>query len=604
MSQFMNTPNADLYALLAQEAAQNRLRGGGGTNVGAGSSSEIDILTAQGDLAERAAQREHGRDYSKSLLDLMLGDTMAQRQHMRGMEMKNLEQANAKDLQALEQSGLERRLAIEQSGALDQIELTNKGRMDLADFERKAAAAALEKEAELNLRNELRLAELRLAAQQATGDKAVQIQQEIDDLEKEGIAREQKMQAVQRRIAESNPQAKLELQGASDRLQKLMEAQAAVKENFERAWDKDGASIMSDFKATAMATPAMNMWQGMGENIMTMREGLGEAMGDADKVSDTAIRYAFGLPLAKGLAEGANYDALAAAVRSGRSGQKFGGALLDAVSTGQGDVWGQLASLALPEYDKAANNFALKGMTDLFFKTLAGSGLSVDAVSGRAEVQKLFGLLMDTSTATNLDAADFQKSVRDRVMSASQAMYGTRAGDSSSQLVEALYAFIDKVGTAQAGSILNEKGGVDVNSVRNAAMQYVFERAASLRSALDAGTGKAYFTHKNLTDALARLKEVRTADQFEPSLLLRGQSQTDETLRQLIGAGTMGRLSALDTSLQELRGLQATESDLKLADAQKKAALERALESARLAGNKEQLRMIRDELKKLEKPAP
>jgi hypothetical protein len=602
MSQFMNTPNADLYALLAQEAAQNRLRGGGGTNVGAGSSSEIDILTAQGDLAERAAQREHGRDYSKS--HLMLGDTMAQRQHMRGMEMKGLEQANARELLGLEQSGLKERLAIEQAGALDQIRLTNEGRMDVAAFEAKAAAAALEKEAELNLRNEFRLAELKLAAQQATGDKAVQIQQEIDALEKEGIAREQKMQAVQRRIAEGNPQAKLELQSASDRLQKLMEAQAAVKTNFERAWDKDGASIMSDFKATVMATPAMNMWQGMGEGIMTMREGLGEAMGDADKVSDTAIRYAFGLPLAKGLHEGANYDALAAAVRSGRVGQKFGGALLDAVSTGRGDVWGQLSSLALPEYDKAANKFALKGMTDLFFKTLAGSGLSVDAVSGRAEVEKLLGLLMDTSTATNLDVADFQKSVRDRLMSASQAMYGTRAGDSSPQLVEALYAFVDKVGTAKAGSILNEKGGVDVDSVRNAAMQYVFERAASLRSALDAGTGKAYFTHKNLTDALARLNEVRTGDQFEPALLLRGQSQTDETLRQLIGAGTMGRLSALDTSLQELRGLQATESDLKLRDAQKKAELKRALESATLAGNKEQLRMIRDELKKLEKPAP
>lgn len=604
MSQFMNTPNAELYALLAQEAAQNRLRGGGGTNVGAGSSSEIDILTAQGDLAERAAQREHGRDYSKSLLDLMLGDTMAQRQHMRGMEMKNLEQANAKDLLGLEQSGLERRLAIEQSGALAQIERTNEGRMDLAAFEAKAAAAALKEEARLRLENDLRLAELQLAAQQATGDKAVQIQQEIDALEKSQIEGEQKMLAVQRRVAEGKPQVMLEMRAILDTIGAMRNAQGQIRQGITQAWNEHAPSIVSDFQATHMAPRSLNLYQGIGKGFTMLGEGIGEWLGTSDTVRDTDIRSAYGLPLGTNIPEDVN-PILAAAVRAGRgSGPRFGGSFVEAVTTGGGDLYSQVLNLGAPEYDQKANNFALRGMTDLFFKILASSGVSVDAVAGRAEVEKLLGLLMDTSTATNLNSADFQKSVRDRVMSASQAMYGPRAGDTSSQLVESLYAFIDKVGTAKAGSMLNEKGLVDEQSVRNAAMQFIYERAASLRSALDAGTGKAYFTHKNLTDALNRLEEVRTGDQFEPALVLRGQSQTDETLRQLIGAGTMGRLSALDASLQELRGLEAENTGRKLEDAQKKKHLTELLGRAKLKGNEEYLRRIQAELEKLEKPAP
>ena len=483
---YTSSPNAEIYALLAQQNEQ---------------------------AANRAARFADGGSYSGAGANVSVNDILgmlsrAQDQSTRAKAMDALSQRVA----AREQMGLQ-----QQQGAWQ------------LDMQRAAMEEVARKKMELNLQ------EVQLNAQLATarGDARQPLLDELERLEQSKLDLNSRELSANSLLVQRNTEAARDF---ATRLKELRDMQGAMTQ-----WNKgiDEASKLEDFLAEYMKNPAKG---GMGP-----QSALGGALGGSDmgmgKLKEGVFRFGEWISeLFSGntvadmelMSYLRNSPAAANMVAAAGQNKTF----LAALKAGGGSSIGleQASDLA------SANRASAQMLSDLFTRALVNSGTQVDVPAATLASEKLIGEMIDLSNSANLKPEEMATRMNNALKQASTSIFGNIEGEKGlPKLAEALDAVLKKAGMLSgklsAGAV-GAGGRVGMQELQNAAAGYIFGQASSLRNVLRTGVAGKIMTADQLASALGYMEGVydpRTQQMDVGLLPLEATTEGGRALRAALG---------------------------------------------------------------------
>lgn len=504
MNPYMTNPNAELYAMLGQRAANLDRQGGG---VSAGSGIELDLLDKQAALAELAMVRGEDRAGRARALDAITrrGEMQTQEEFMMRMAERqrqlildeqdiNLELANA-DIASTE--GLLAKLAEKQK--------------TLYDFNTRKLAA----EAEMARRNP---------------EMAKQYSQ---------------------RIREVSELAK-GLSTFKDQFGKSLNAETTIT-NFLANPNKGGFLPESGGGSILMT-------------LAGMAEGVQDFFGEdaVDKPSLRRMPELFGSGGrdmvaaaldSKGLADGlrtAGFD-----IKSLNFDPSGGGLAFD------GPNPFEVGSAA---QRMGADRFSNNVLSELAVTGLANSGANINIEKSQAAMTKLIGELNDISrSSVPMKAADVSARLKPILDNAATEIFGETPEQATPKLVELLDETFKAARTQAgkyAGAIL-DNGEITRKSIQNAAIGKALERGGALGYILQAGTKNQVLTSTTLQSILGMTKEESLVDpdtgRINYGLLdLDPNSEMGALIRGALGSKTTAQIEDFLKFVRSNKQTQAT----------------------------------------------
>lgn len=508
MNPYMTNPNAELYAMLGQRAAN--LQQQGGSYVGAGSSNDIEIMNQRDALDAMSDVRDEGRMRRMMALQSIAGRRQARDEAELNRQIMEDVARQKMDL-LLQEQDLNMKLAAADDPSDEALNLKLRQIQDrMADINRRETAA----NAALASRNQ--------------------------EFGKEFMARTGELK-----------QMSTALDTWRGKIDKEANVAAAIDE-FRSNPNKGSFSPLSGFtKLGALGGGAM-------ESLFEFFTG--------DRVADAQIEAALGVGgiLTPGdTLSGKNVGLLASAVR-----MKAGGGLLGVVKDSKfsGYVGDTLQRISGAEYQKDADRFSSQLLSDVVSKGIANAGTDFDMNLGGQQIQKVLGELADVARSGNLKPDEVAGRIIPRLEEAARVIYGPAEGRNAlPKLVEAMDVMLSKA-ASQANELIpmvfKEGGVVDVSSIQNAALVNGLQQASRLRYALQAGTKGKVLTSEQLRTVLGETMAIKPDERgiYNPGALsLDPNTEMGALVRSALGGKTTAEVEALN---QALTGQRTTLADL------------------------------------------
>lgn len=519
MNPYMTNPNAELYAMLGQRAANLDRQGGG---VSAGSGIEFDLMSHQAALEELAANRGEGRYARRAAIDRI----------SRRNELEDL-------LKFQGQSG-------EQEAAL------NKAMME--DIARMKMDLQLQEE-ELNLK----LSQAEDANDESILANRQSLRQKMAEINRQEMA-------AQALMAQKNQQFGKEF---STRVGEVRSLQTALQEYRKGI---DGANIdafIQEFKTNPAKGGLKNLSaaERAGVGIGGMLEGFAELF-TGDVTSDTEIVSRLGLPAGTFLMQGGDQGLsgstmgmIAAAARL-----KDGGGLKAQLSrssiaglkptTQVNEVFDRLSG---SQYQIDADRFTSQLLGDVITKGLSSAGTDFDFNTGNKQVQKLLAQMSSLSRTPNLSAKDMSEQLMPTLKNAATAIFGPGQTEDANlgRMVEALDTLLSKANRQSATYLASmaEGGAITSASIQNAAVAHSLKEAARLKRVLETATSGKVLTSEALASALGEAERVYdpATGTYNIGLLPSGMTEQGKRVAAALGGRTMTSIDEMTNEITRNR---------------------------------------------------
>jgi len=487
---YMDDPNQDIYQMLAQRNMANRSYGGGG----GGGGNEIDIMSAR-DAFDQLAE---GRADNRSLRNRAL-DAMSRRS--------------------------ERRADIEAQGAT--MDLNKQFMEDIA----KRKMDLLIQEQELNL-------------QMARAE----MEDDPEMLNRKNELQRQRADIEARQLAASAEMAKRDATHGKDFAQRIGELNT-YKTALE-TWDGKHkgtlnaagtiSSLLNDPSRYGASTASP-----IATGVTRAAEWLGE-LATGDKTADMAIDAA--------LTGGGNLQSrfngmLAAASRwGGDSG------LLSVMQQGSdtGPNTARMRMFKGDAYQKDADAFSSELLSDIVVKGLSNSGIDLNHDSARIAVNKVMGILNDSTRSTSTNHEDVSKSVMEALRPAAQAIFGPTEGEKAlPKLVQAMQNSLSEaqsIASKYGSEVIGANGTVGFDSIQKAAVAHALKRSGSLGLALKTAVNGKVLTADQVAMALGEsghLQDASTGKLDYGLLNLNAGTEEGRVIRQALGSKQVAELEEL-----------------------------------------------------------
>lgn len=519
MNPYMTNPNAELYAMLGQRAANLDRQGGG---VSAGSGIEFDLMSHQAALEELAANRGEGRYARRAAIDRI----------SRRNELEDM-------LKFQGQSG-------EQEAAL------NKAMME--DIARMKMDLQLQEE-ELNLK----LSQAEDANDESILANRQSLRQKMAEINRQEMA-------AQALMAQKNQQFGKEF---STRVGEVRSLQTALQEYRKGI---DGANIdafIQEFKTNPAKGGLKNLSaaERAGVGIGGMLEGFAELF-TGDVTSDTEIVSRLGLPAGTFLMQGGDQGLsgstmgmIAAAARL-----KDGGGLKAQLSrssiaglkptTQVNEVFDRLSG---SQYQIDADRFTSQLLGDVITKGLSSAGTDFDFNTGNKQVQKLLAQMSSLSRTPNLSAKDMSEQLMPTLKNAATAIFGPGQTEDANlgRMVEALDTLLSKANRQSATYLASmaEGGAITSASIQNAAVAHSLKEAARLKRVLETATSGKVLTSEALGSALGEVERVYdpATGTYNIGLLPSGMTEQGKRVATALGGRTMTSIDEMTNEVTRNR---------------------------------------------------
>jgi hypothetical protein len=503
MNPYMTNPNAELYAMLGQRAAN--LQQQGGSYVGAGSSNDIEIMNQRDALDAMSDVRDEGR-----MRRMMALQSIAGRR------------------QARDEAELNRQI----------MEDVARQKMDL-----------LMQEQELNMK---------LAAADDPSDEALNLKlRQIQDRMADINRRETAANAA---LASRNQEFGKEFMARTGELKQMSTALDTWRQTIDQK--ANVAAAIDEFRSNPNKggfAPISGLAR-VGRGLASTAEGIYEFFTGGDRFADAAIidRDAFGGAFADERKRGM----LAAALRM----KDGSGGIMGALKGSTGGATELLQRAATPEFQKDADRFSSQLLSDVVSKGIANAGTDFDMNTGGQQIQKVLGELADVARSGNLKPDEVAGRIIPRLEEAARVIYGPAEGRNAlPKLVEAMDVMLSKA-ASQANELIpmvfKEGGVVDVSSIQNAAMVNGLQQASRLRYALQAGTKGKVLTSEQLRTVLGETMAIKPDERgiYNPGALsLDPNTEMGALVRSALGGKTTAQVEALS---QALTGQRSTLEEL------------------------------------------
>jgi hypothetical protein len=519
MNPYMTNPNAELYAMLGQRAANLDRQG---PSVSAGSGIEFDLMSHQAALEELAANRGEGRYARRAAIDRI----------SRRNELEDM-------LKFQGQSG-------EQEAAL------NKAMME--DIARMKMDLQLQEE-ELNLK----LSQAEDANDESILANRQSLRQKMAEINRQEMA-------AQALMAQKNQQFGKEF---STRVGEVRSLQTALQEYRKGI---DGANIdafIQEFKTNPAKGGLKNLSaaERAGVGIGGMFEGFAELF-TGDVTSDTEIVSRLGLPAGTFLMQGGDQGLsgstmgmIAAAARL-----KDGGGLKAQLSrssiaglkptTQVNEVFDRLSG---SQYQIDADRFTSQLLGDVITKGLSSAGTDFDLNTGNKQVQKLLAQMSSLSRTPNLSAKDMSEQLMPTLKNAATAIFGPGQTEDANlgRMVEALDTLLSKANRQSATYLASmaEGGAITSASIQNAAVAHSLKEAARLKRVLETATSGKVLTSEALASALGEAERVYdpATGTYNIGLLPSGMTEQGKRIAAALGGRTMTSIDEMTNELTRNR---------------------------------------------------
>lgn len=493
MNPYMTNPNAELYAMLGQRAANLDRQGGG---VSAGSGIEFDLMSHQAALEELAANRGEGRYARRAAIDRI----------SRRNELEDL-------LKFQGQSG-------EQEAAL------NKAMME--DIARMKMDLQLQEE-ELNLK----LSQAEDANDESILANRQSLRQKMAEINRQEMA-------AQALMAQKNQQFGKEF---STRVGEVRSLQTALQEYRKGI---DGANIdafIQEFK-TNPAKGGLQRQSLLGRGIGLLESGIetGLEVFTGDIFSDRDIANKFNLSGDLSGVSPSQVGMLASAARL-----KDGGGLIGLLGQSKisGLVGDTIQKMADPARQIDADRFTSQLLGDVITKGLSSAGTDFDFNTGNQQVQKLLSQMSSLSRTPNLSAKDMSEQLMPTLKNAATAIFGPGQTEDANlgRMVEALDTLLSKANRQSATYLASmaEGGTINAASIQNAAVAYSLKEAARLKRVLETATSGKVLTSEALASALGEVERVYdpATSTYNIGLLPSGMTEQGKRVATALGGRTM-----------------------------------------------------------------
>ena len=487
---YMDDPNQDIYQMLAQRNMANRSYGGGG----GGGGNEIEIMNAR-DALDRLAE---GRADSRGLRNRAL-DAMSRR--------------------------AERRADIEEKGAT--LDLNKQFMEDIA----KRKMDLLIQEQQLNL-------------QMARAE----MEDDPEMLNRKNELQRQRADIEARQLAASAEMAKRDATHGKDFAQRIGELNT-YKTALE-TWDGKHkgtlnaagtiSSLLNDPSRYGASTASP-----IATGVTRAAEFLGE-LATGDKTADMEIDAA--------LTGGSNLQSrfnglLAAASRwGGDSG------LLSVMQQGSdtGPNTARMRMFKGDAYQKDADAFSSELLSDIVVKGLSNSGIDLNHDSARIAVNKVMGILNDSTRSTSTNHEDVSKSVMEALRPAAQAIFGPTEGEKAlPKLVQAMQNSLSEaqsIASKYGSEVIGANGTVGFDSIQKAAVAHALKRSGALGLALKTAVNGKVLTAEQVAMALGEAGHLQDAynKKIDYGLLnLDAGTEEGRVIRQVLGSKQVAELEEL-----------------------------------------------------------
>lgn len=534
MNPYMTSPNADIYALLAQRAAsldEQASRGGGG--VSAGSNVNFDLMSHSARLDERAQQQQFEREQ----LGQFLGD-------IRGRENMQFE----------------------------------------ANLNRQMMEDAMQMKMELYL--EMQAVNMQLAQAENFDDPVLLAKKQ--ELERKEADLNSRQNAAQALLAKRNQDFGKAWETRMGEVTKLADALTQYKDTVSGV---DINSIVDEFKANPLKGGIEDQ-SGLGalsRGLATSIESVGEFF-TGDKVYDNEIARRFGI--APGFFGGEptlsdkNKAILASAVRVEQGSFRR---LLNREKFDQ---------LADPSYQKDADRFTSQLLTDMVLKGMSSVGTDVDLSTASPEVQKLLSELISSArSSTSPDdlakkIAPMLESTSMAIFGAKEGASGVP------KLIEAMDTILQKANAGAADRLAKMAGGkaISADTIQTAALANALSEAGRIRRVLETATNGKYMTSKQLQAAMGTLAGIKDKETgtYNLGLLPSPLSPDSLPVGAVLGQPMMTRVDDMINFLNQNREEQARISEERLKTRSTgESEMERLISSGRTAATQKQEEVIR-----------
>jgi hypothetical protein len=508
MNPYMTNPNAELYAMLGQRAANLDRQG---PSVSAGSGIEFDLMSHQAALEELAANRGEGRYARRAAIDRI----------SRRNELEDL-------LKFQGQSG-------EQEAAL------NKAMME--DIARMKMDLQLQEE-ELNLK----LSQAEDANDESILANRQSLRQKMAEINRQEMA-------AQALMAQKNQQFGKEF---STRVGEVRSLQTALKRYREGIDGTNIDAFIQEFKTNPAKGGLISqslLERGI-SGVAKGFEGLFE-IATGDKFSDVDIQDRLGLYEMKyGRGNPSQVGMLAAAARL-----KDGGGLIGLL--GQSKISGLVGDTIQNMTDTArqidADRFTSQLLGDVVTKGLSSAGTDFDFNTGNQQVQKLLSQMSSLSRTPNLSAKDMSEQLMPTLKNAATAIFGPGQTEDANlgRMVEALDTLLSKANRQSATYLASmaEGGTINAASIQNAAVAYSLKEAARLKRVLETATSGKVLTSEALGSALGEVERVYdpATGTYNIGLLPSGMTEQGKRVSTALGGRTMTSIDEMTNEVTRNR---------------------------------------------------
>jgi len=496
MNPYMTNPNAELYAMLGQRAA-NLDRQGGGVSAGAG--IEFDLLDKQSALAELAATRSEDREGRARALD-----AITRRGEMQSQEEFMLRMAERQKQLMFEEQDLELELASADADSRDALlaQLVEKQKT-LLDFNNRKLSA----EAEMARRSP----EMAKAYSQRLSQVS-QTAEGLSEFKKQFAGTLNAETTLANFLANPN-------KGGFRAQAPIGSVLGGIASGFESIRDVFSSTKVDE---TGLATAGRSLGAGGADMLAAamQSQGLNEAI------------------------KSQGFEDLYALV--GASSELDGRGLVQ--YDDKGNIITQSAGLRANA--GSADKFSNSVLADLVITGLSNSGTNLDMNKATPAMTKLIGELNDISrSSVPMKAADVAARLKPLIDSAAVDIFGEAAEASAPKLLEVLdetFKAASKQAGKYSGSILQD-GNITAQSIQNAALGKALERAAALSHTLKAGTKNQYLTSEALSRVIGAAKTESLVDPITGQvnygiLNLDPTTEMGAQIRSALGSKTVGEL--------------------------------------------------------------
>jgi len=507
MNPYMTNPNAELYALLAQRAA-NLDRQGGGASAGAG--IELDLMNRQAELAALAAGQSDERALRERALTTQSEMDMLKAREESAMRMAT-KQSELDEMAALnkETRGEARDIRTAQlneqmlsRGRKEEFDFAQQGRLNEARLNQRVMENTLNLEKRLYL--EKQQVEFQLAQSGDVNDPELNalLQQKRAAL----VDLKRREMAAQKTLAEKDAALKSQLSSREKEISTMREGLITYENGLAGV---ALAPFIEQYRKDPIrgGIPSGSFLGRVAEESIAPFEFLGEIF-TKDQVADTEIgrRLGYNNLTAMGLGtfNESSADMVAAATRAPGTEQLRASADTGFTATGQ-----LIKRFADPSAQINADRYTINLLSELAYQVFNATGQRLDN-TGVDALKKVMSEMYAISRNATLSPEEASQKLMTPLQEASTAIFGgdpSQAANSLPRLVAGLKSVFKKA-SAQAGELtktIDPAGNITTDTLQTNALIYSLGEGSRLNRVLGLMSGKI-FTSEGLGEALGYLE--------------------------------------------------------------------------------------------------